>query len=429
MKQLEDYCIRLRSASQKLAQIQTHDKNIALTAVAQSINNNRRSILEANVRDIKKAKELDTKQTLIDRLSLDDKRIDAIINGINIIIAQKDPIGSVLKGWTLENGLKILQTRVPIGVAAIIYESRPNVTPDAFSIAYKSGNAILLRGSASALESNVAIVAAIKEGLKASGGIEDAIQLATTGDRAEVDWMLQARGFIDVLLPRGGGKFIRHVVDNAKVPVIETGAGNCHIFVDESADVEEAVKIIENAKMQRPSVCNAEETLLINKNCAKQLLPLLSKTLATHETQTGFIGGAELRCDKQTLTILQEQKAPQKLVAATDEDWSEEFLDYILAIKIVDSVDEAISHINKYSTHHSEAIVSKNIDSIEKFQNQIDAACVYINASTRFTDGEVFGFGAELGISTQKLHVRGPMGLEALTTTKYIITGNGQIRK
>ena len=233
MKQLEDYCIRLRSASQKLAQIQTHDKNIALTAVAQSINNNRRSILEANARDIKKAKELDTKQTLIDRLSLDDKRIDAIINGINIIIAQKDPIGSVLKGWTLENGLKILQTRVPIGVAAIIYESRPNVTPDAFSIAYKSGNAILLRGSASALESNVAIVAAIKEGLKASGGIEDAIQLATTGDRAEVDWMLQARGFIDVLLPRGGGKFIRHVVDNAKVPVIETGAGNCHIFVDE----------------------------------------------------------------------------------------------------------------------------------------------------------------------------------------------------
>jgi glutamate-5-semialdehyde dehydrogenase len=304
-------------------------------------------------------------------------------------------------------------------VAAIIYESRPNVTVDAFSLAYKAGCGILLRGSSAALESNRALVRAIKAGLDAGGGISDAVALAESGSREEVDEILGARGKIDVALPRGGKDLIRRVVDNAKVPVIETGAGNCHIYVDGSADIPNAVDIIENAKLQRPGACNAVETLLVRRDIAAVLMPLLAERLA---------GKAELRCDGASRAAITAAPPALVLKDAVAEDWETEFLDYILAIKTVDTLEEAIDHINRYGTKHSEAILTRDLKAAEEFERRVDAACVYVNASTRFTDGGQFGFGAELGISTQKFHARGPMGLEALTTIKYRIHGAGQIR-
>jgi glutamate-5-semialdehyde dehydrogenase len=334
----------------------------------------------------------------------------------------------------------IEQVTVPLGVAAIIYESRPNVTVDAFSLAYKAGCAILLRGSSSALESNRALVRAIKEGLAAAGGIPDALALAESGSRDEVDEILAARGFIDVVLPRGGRELIRRVVDQARVPVIETGEGNCHIYVDSGADIPGAVDIIENAKLQKPGACNAVETVLVHRDVLASLMPLLAARLA---------GKAELRCDGAAKAAIYNGRSgsnaaaisggsnaadgpsiPAGLVVkdAVEEDWGTEFLDYILAVKTVDSAAQAIDHINTYGTKHSEAILTRNLEAAEEFRRRVDAACVYVNASTRFTDGWEFGFGAELGISTQKFHVRGPMGLEALTTVKYLISGSGQIR-
>ena len=421
---LETTFISLKQAQAKLAMQNRADKDKALAAAAGEIDKNRAAILEANARDVEQARKSGMKESLVDRLLLNEKRIDGIIEGIEIVIMQGDPIGRVQAGWTLPNGMQIEKVTVPIGIAAIIYESRPNVTADCAALAYKAGCSILLRGSSSALESNKALVRAIRTGLAASGGIADAVALAESGNRDEIDVILNARGFIDAVLPRGGHELIRRVVENAKVPVIETGEGNCHIYVEPSylkteAGIDNAVDIILNAKLQKPGACNAVETLLVHKDALFTLMPALAEKIA---------GKTELRCDTASKEVIGAIPAGLMIKDAVEEDWETEFLDYILAVKTVSSCDEAIAHINRYGTKHSEAILTNDLQSAEKFRAQVDAACVYVNASIRFTDGGEFGFGAELGISTQKFHARGPMGLEALTTIKYLVTGNGQIR-
>jgi glutamate-5-semialdehyde dehydrogenase len=416
---LDAIFISLKEAQAKLAAHNRCGKDKALAAAAATIDKSRTSILEANGRDVEQARKGGMKESLVDRLLLNDKRIDGIIDGINIIIRQEDPVGKVQAGWTLPNGLQIEKVTVPIGVAAIIYESRPNVTADCAALAYKAGCSILLRGSSSALESNKAIVKAIKTGLAESGGVADAVALAQSGSRDEVDVILNARGYIDAVLPRGGKELIRRVVENARIPVIETGEGNCHIYVEPSADIDNAVQIIANAKLQKPGACNAVETILVHKDALSALMPKAAAALA---------GKCELRCDNAAKAAIGNPPADLVLKDAVEEDWETEFLDYILAVKMVSSREEAITHINRYGTKHSEAILTNDLKSAEKFRTQVDAACVYVNASIRFTDGGEFGFGAELGISTQKFHARGPMGLEALTTIKYLINGSGQIR-
>jgi glutamate-5-semialdehyde dehydrogenase len=416
---LDAIFVSLKQAHANLAQQNCVAKDKALAAAAAAIDRDRAVILEANARDVKQARKGGMKGSLVDRLLLNDKRIDDIIEGIEIVIRQEDPIGRVQAGWTLPNGLHIERVTVPIGVAAIIYESRPNVTADCAAIAYKAGCSILLRGSSSALESNKALVRSIKAGLADGGGVADAVALAESGSRDEVDVILNARGFIDAVLPRGGKELIRRVVENAHIPVIETGEGNCHIYVDASADADQAVQIILNAKLQKPGACNAVETLLVHKDALSALMPLLASAIA---------GKAELRCDSAAKAAAGASPAALVLKDAVEEDWATEFLDYILAVKTVTSCDEAIAHINRYGTKHSEAILTNDLKVAEKFKAQVDAACVYVNASTRFTDGGEFGFGAELGISTQKFHTRGPMGTDALTTIKYLISGSGQIR-
>jgi glutamate-5-semialdehyde dehydrogenase len=409
----------LKLAQSKLATENRAAKDKALAAAAAAINRDRAAILEANARDVEQARKGGMKESLVDRLLLNDKRIDGIIEGIEIVIRQEDPIGKVQAGWTLPNGLQIEKVTVPLGVAAIIYESRPNVTADCAALAYKAGCSILLRGSSSALQSNIALVRAIKSGLAEGGGIADAVALAESGNRDEVDVILKARGFIDVVLPRGGKELIRRVVENARVPVIETGEGNCHIYIEPSADIDGAVEIIANAKLQKPGACNAVETLLVHRDALAALMPKLAEKLA---------GKTELRCDSASKAAIGSPPAALVLKDAVEEDWETEFLDYILAVKTVSSRDEAIAHINRYGTKHSEAILTNDLKAAEDFRSRVDAACVYVNASIRFTDGGEFGFGAELGISTQKFHARGPMGLEALTTIKYLVTGCGQIR-
>ena len=426
--ELSQVFVSLREGANRLSQLTASQKNLGLLAAASSINKNRKSILEANAIDVELSRQKGVPESLVDRLSLDDKKIDGIIQSIHIVAQSEDPIGSEVAGWKTPEGLTIRQVRVPLGVAGIIYESRPNVTADAFALAYKSGNSILLRGSSSALNSNRAIVKAIKEGLEnafdknnENQGVPEALALADSGERSEVDEILTAKGFIDVVLPRGGANLIKMVVEKATVPVIETGSGVCHTFIDETADIQKAVLIAENAKLQRPGVCNAMETLLVHKNIAKEFLPELVKK---------FDNRAELRCCAESYEIIKSLKVMQddKLKLATEEDFGFEFLDNILAIKIVENIEQAILHINSHNTKHSEAIITQNISNAKKFQSEIDASSVYVNASTRFTDGGVFGFGAELGISTQKFHVRGPMGLTALTTTKYLIDGDGHTR-
>lgn len=410
----------LRFGADRLAQHSAESKNKALICVAQALKSHQEDILKANEIDVAQARSRGTKESLVDRLLLNEKRIDAIIDSIHIIINQTDPIGMVDNGWTSPEGLQIKQIRVPLGVACIIYESRPNVTVDAFAIAYKSGNAILLRGSSSALKSNIEIVNAIKDGLTKAGedGVKEAIELAASGERSEVEEILNAVGKIDVVLPRGGADLINMVVEKARIPVIETGSGICHLFIDESADLENAVDITLNAKLQRPGVCNAIEVLLVHENIQDAFLPMLAAAIK---------GRAQLRCCEKSYSILSKTEGLD-VVHAGKEDFDTEFLDTILAVKSVSSVEEAIEHINRHNTKHSESILTKNIDNASLFQKKVDAACVYVNASTRFTDGGVFGFGAELGISTQKFHIRGPMGLSALTTTKYLIDGKGHIR-
>lgn len=434
---------KLRSASQRLSLQSASQKNDALSCVLSSIEKNRSAILAANEKDVEVARAKGMTESLVERLALDDKKINSILDSIKIIINQTDPIGEEIAGWKTPKGMEIHQVRVPLGVVAIIYESRPNVTADAFSLAYKSGNAILLRGSSSALNSNKAIVEAIKEGLQNSdSGVADAIELAPCESHDEVDQILTAVGKIDVALPRGGAKLINTVVQKAKVPVIQTGAGVCHLYVDENADEEMALNIAWNAKTQRPGACNAIECILVNEKVAKNFLPKLAQK---------FAGKVELRCDEKAFEIckpLVEQSQNQfcndkndnfnncdfdehnhrKIVLAAESDFGYEFLDFICAVKVVADLDEAISFINSHNTKHSECIVTNDRSHARLFQAKIDAACVYVNSSTRFTDGGEFGFGAELGISTQKLHARGPMGIKALTTTKYLIDGDGQIR-
>ncbi len=419
----------LRKGSEELALHNDFKKNYALRCVAESIKKNMTIILDANSRDVAAARSNGMSEALIERLALDEKKFASILSSINIIIQQTDPIGEEVAGWNTPGGLTIRQVRVPMGIVAIIYESRPNVTVDAFALAYKSGNAILLRGSSSALESNRALTAAIRQGLKAAGsnGVMDSIYLCESTDHSDVNQILTAVGKIDVVLPRGGAKLINAVVSNAKIPVIQTGAGVCHLYVDEGADVHMAVNIAHNAKTQRPGACNAIETILVNKKMVGEFLPQLAKA---------FDGKVQIRADEVCYPILSAcikpndlwDDRPQILQRASAEDFGYEFLDFTVAIKAVDNIDEAIAFINAHNTKHSEAIVTNDRAHARAFQSRVDAACVYVNASTRFTDGGEFGFGAELGISTQKLHARGPMGIKALTTTKFLIDGDGQIR-
>ena len=406
----------LRTASQKLALQNASEKNRALAAVAEALDKNRASIITANKADIDAARANGMSESIIDRLLLNDKRIDGIIESLRLVIGQTDPVGEEVAGWKTPNGMTIRQVRVPLGVVAIIYENRPNVTVDAFSLAYKSGNAILLRGSSSSYKSNVEIVRVIREALAGvEGGVPEAIELVEVRDHdhSDVDQILNAVGMIDVCLPRGGKKLIQNVVQNARVPVIETGSGVCHLYIDEFADLEMACKIAENAKIQRPSVCNAIECIVVHKNVAADFLPKL---------EAKFAGRVKLHADERAIKYLKDA------IPAIDADFGNEYLDYECCIKVVDSIEEAISYINSHNTKHSESIISESRANTRLFQSMIDASCVYVNASTRFTDGGEFGFGAELGISTQKLHARGPMGIKVLTTTKYLIDGEGQVR-
>lgn len=416
-------CNKLHKAQEQLAVQNACQKNIALTAAVNAILKNKSKILEANSIDVETARKNGMSEALVDRLSLDDKKIKGITDSIQAVIGQTDPIGEEISGWKTSNGLNIRQIRVPVGVIAIIYESRPNVTADAFCLAYKSGNSILLRGSSSAINSNKAIVQAIKEGLSspdAQGfGIPDAIELAPCQNHDEVQEILTAVGHIDLALPRGGAKLIKTVVETAKVPVIETGSGVCHLYIDEDADIDMAVQIAENAKIQRPGVCNAIECIVVNKKIAPDFLPKLAER---------FNSRVVFHADSFSYGLLKTVTESSKLVEACEEDYGYEFLDYECTVKTVNTLQEAVSYINSHNTKHSESIITNNRQHALFFQKSIDASCVYVNASTRFTDGGEFGFGTELGISTQKLHARGPMGIKALTTTKYLIDGEGQIR-
>ena len=421
---ISEICDNLRTGSDVLALQTAAQKNIALSAVISSIEKNRSAILAANAEDVAVARSKGMTESLVERLALDDKKINSIIDSIKIIISQTDPIGEEIAGWKTPGGMTIRQVRVPLGVVAIIYESRPNVTADAFALAYKSGNAILLRGSSSALKSNKAIVAAIKEGLESAEaqgfGVPGAIELAPCESHDEVQKILTAVGKVDVALPRGGAKLINMVVETAKVPVIQTGAGVCHLYVDESANLDMAEEIAWNAKTQRPGACNAIECILVNEKVAEEFLPKLAKR---------FAGKVSVKCDERSFEIFSKLSIFNfQFSIAEESDFGFEFLDMICAVKVVSDVSEAISYINTHNTKHSECIVTENRAAARLFQAKVDAACVYVNSSTRFTDGGEFGFGAELGISTQKLHARGPMGIKALTTTKYLIDGDGQVR-
>ena len=419
---LESSYKTLKEGSQKLALQNATQKNNALKAVAQALDKNRKSIIDANKIDIENAQKKGVPDSIIDRLLLNDKRIDGIIESLNIVIAQTDPIGDEIAGWKTPNGMSIRQVRVPLGIVGIIYENRPNVTVDAFCLAYKSGNSILLRGSSSSYVSNKEIVRVIKDALKnVEDGVPEAIELVEVieHNHDDVNAILNAVGKIDVVLPRGGKKLIQNVVENAKVPVIETGSGVCHLYIDEFANLEMAAKIAENAKIQRPSVCNAIECIVVHKKMLQEFLPLLAKT---------FDGRVKIHADEQSYPILKNHVASDLLFQTTEDDFGNEYLDYACCIKTVDSIEDAISYINSHNTKHSESIITESRANARLFQTTVDASCVYVNASTRFTDGGEFGFGAELGISTQKLHARGPMGIKVLTTTKYLIDGEGQIR-
>ncbi len=400
-------------AARQLAILDTASKNKGLIAMANALIANQATILTANKQDLANANEMPKK--FLDRLMLNEQRITNMANGLRSIAQLSDPTAQIDRGWISADGLQIIQRRVPLGVIGIIFEARPNVTADAAGLTFKSGNAVILRGGKEALQTNLAIAKVLREALTQSGLPADAIQMIADPSHQSAQEMMNLTQYIDVLIPRGGRSLIQRVVKTATVPVIETGAGNCHVYVDRDADLEMATAIAVNAKVQRPSVCNAAEKLLIHKDIAKQYLPTIAHALIDH--------GVQLRGDETAREIVPE------IIPATAEDWDTEYNDLIMAVKVVDSLDAAITHINDHSTHHSETIITNNLERGRKFQEQIDSACVYVNASTRFTDGGMFGFGAEIGISTQKLHARGPMGLHQLTTIKYEITGNGQVRK
>ena len=409
---------RARKASYTLAGLGEADKNRGLKAVAEALVSCSEEILSENAKDVEKAKEKGTSPAMIDRLSLSEARIKSMAEGLLEIIDLDDPIGEILEEYSRPNGLEIKKVRVPMGVIGIIYESRPNVTADAFGLCFKTGNAVILRGGSDAINSNLAIVGIIRKALESVSITPEAINLVSDTSREVASKMMQLNEYIDVLIPRGGAGLIKSVVENATIPVIETGTGNCHVFVDESADIDMAVKIIDNAKTQRMGVCNACESLLVHEKIADTAVPAICKALRAKDI--------EIRAGQKAFTICPDCRSD--MVDATEEDYATEFLGPVISLQIVSSVDEAIEHINKYTTHHSESIITTDTENAEKFLNGVDAACVYFNASTRFTDGFEFGFGAEIGISTQKLHARGPMGLKELTSYKYKVYGQGQTR-
>lgn len=404
---------KAKEASYELGVASPGQKNEALTFMAEELIKAKEEIIKANEIDRQNAIKKGITDALLDRLSLDDSRIEAMAQGLLDIVKLQDPVGEVTNMWQMPNGLQIGQKRVPIGVLGIIYESRPNVTSDAAGLCLKSGNAVILRGASDAINSNKAVAKALVAGIKRSGLPQDCVQLLEDTSRETAREMMRLNNYIDVLIPRGGAGLIKSVVQNATVPVIETGTGNCHIFVDETADLEMAKAIVLNAKVQRPGVCNAAEKLLVHESIANEFLPTIVKALREN--------GVEVRgCDKAQAIV-------DDIKVIEEPEWHQEYLDLIIAVKVVKDVDEAIKHINKYNTGHSESIVTESYKNSQKFLQRVDAAAVYVNASTRFTDGGEFGFGGEIGISTQKLHARGPMGLKELTTSKYIIFGDGQI--
>jgi glutamate-5-semialdehyde dehydrogenase len=411
---IADLGARAKGASRVLATASSEVKDAALVAAADLLLDRHEEILAANAEDVAAAEAAGTTATVIDRLRLTEARVESMAAGLRKVAALPDPVGEITDGWTRPNGLRVHRVRVPLGVVAIIYENRPNVTSDAFGLCLKAGNAAFLRGSSAAIRSNMAIASALREGLSKAGLPEDSLVLIEdTSYEAAVEFM-RLRDAIDVLIPRGGPKLIRSILDNATVPYVIDGDGNCHVYVDASADLRMALDIVENAKVQRPSVCNAAETLLVHRNVAAGFLTDVAERLE----------GVELVGDDATREILGDRVA----ALATDEDYASEFLDLKLAVRIVDTLDAAIAHITRYSTGHSEAIVTNDVRAAERFTHEVDAAAVLVNASTRFVDGEELGFGAEIGISTQKLHARGPMGLRELTTLKFVIHGDGQIR-
>ena len=403
-----------RNAEILVRNLSANEKNEVLLKVAEALTENADTLTAANALDVENGRKNNMPEALVDRLLLTGDRIRGMAEGLRQVAALEDPVGEVLGMKKRPNGLMIGQKRVPLGVIGIIYEARPNVTADAFALCFKTGNVVILKGGSDAIHSNEAIVKCIREVLREQGITEDAIQLITDTSRETTAEFMKMNQYVDVLIPRGGRGLIKAVVENSTIPVIETGTGNCHTYVDETADLQMAADIIMNAKTQRVGVCNACESVLVHEKVKDEFLPVLARRLQEKHV--------EIRADETACELI------PGAVHATEEDWGREYLDYILSLKVVSSVEEAISHINQYNTGHSEAIITNNYEHAQKFLDQVDAAAVYVNASTRFTDGFEFGFGAEIGISTQKLHARGPMGLLALTTTKYIIYGNGQIR-
>lgn len=414
MTTLNEIGLAAQQASYTLSQLSTKTKNQVLHQMAEKLQAAQAEILAANQLDLAQAAENGVRQVMLDRLTLTSERIDAMAQGLLQVADLKDPVGDVVRGWQTELGLQIVQKRVPLGVIAMIYEARPNVTVDAAALCFKSGNAVILRGGKEALQTNRVLADLLRQALTAANVTSNAVQLITDTSHETAQALMRLTDYVDVLIPRGSGAFIKTVVATATVPVIETGAGNCHVYVDDESDLEMATKIIVNAKTQRPAVCNAMEKLVIHQAVAQTYLPVIAKALKAKQVV--------LRGDSEAKNILPD------IDLATEADWSTEYNDNILAIKVVPTLTAAIQHINRYNTQHSEAIITNNYQHAQLFTNQINAAVVYVNASTRFTDGFEFGFGAEIGISTQKLHARGPMGLNELTTTKYVVQGSGQVR-
>ncbi len=415
MNYTEELGRKAKAAEPVIASASTKLKDSALAAISKALIENTDLIIAENAKDIAAAKENGMTDAKIDRLKLDKSRIEGMAKGVDELIALKDPIGQVTDGFVRPNGLRITKTRVPLGVIGIIFESRPNVTVDAAALCLKAGNVVILKGGKEAINSNICLGSIMRKAVESQGLPADVIQVVENTSRETTTALMKLNGYVDVLIPRGSANLIQAVVQNATVPVIETGAGNCHVYVDSSADLDMAVEITDNAKTQRPSVCNAIESLVVHKDVAEKFLPMIAERFKEHNVK---IYG----CDR-TIAILGKD-----IEKATETEYATEFNDFIIAVKVVDDIDEAIAHIRKYSTRHSECIITKSLENAQKFQRQVDAAAVYVNASTRFTDGGEFGFGAEIGISTQKLHARGPMGLTELTTFKYLIDGNGQIR-
>lgn len=415
MSELEQIGKLAVTAKYELQKMSTQEKDNALLAVADRLVADTESILKANEEDMERGRQKGMHPGMLDRLKLTPERIEAMADGLRQITELPDPVGTVLEEFERPNGLKLKKVSVPLGVIGIIYESRPNVTADAFGLCFKAGNAVILKGGSDAISSNMAITKSIRAALAEAGVTEDAIQLIESTDREVTAQFMRLKQYVDVLIPRGGAGLIRSVVEGSSIPVIETGTGNCHIYVDKDADLTKAIPIIINAKTQRIGVCNACESLVLHKDIEKEFLPALAKALKEKQV--------EIRADEEAGAVLGADFIP-----ATEEDFGTEYLDYIVSIKTVSGVSEAIEHINRYNTGHSDAILTENAETAEQFLNQVDSACVYVNASTRFTDGFEFGFGAEIGISTQKLHARGPMGLKELNAYKYQIIGNGQVR-